>query len=85
MHIFHFSRAFFFMGFTTRFIIAVAILSYLYSQNKHDANLKKGLYALLIIGGLILSLLIFALLAFIFFGGFATIFFRAMGDIPHIF
>lgn len=40
------------MGFVLRFVIAFAIIAFLYSNNKNDTALRKGFVLLLVLGGI---------------------------------
>ncbi|MEG0090978.1 MAG: hypothetical protein RR846_00555 [Oscillospiraceae bacterium] len=64
-----FSSGLFVMGFTTRFIIALVILSYLYSKNKSDKNLKRGMTVLVVFGVVVFILSILFVLMLVSIGG----------------
>lgn len=51
-------------GFTSRAIIALVILSYLYSKNKNDKSLKRGLTLLVVFAAC--SLLLFCIIPIFF-------------------
>lgn len=62
------------IGFLTRFIIAFVILSYLYSNNKADTNLKRGLNLLMILGAVALAIGLVLIISLFAFGGIGVIF-----------
>ncbi|MEG2081742.1 MAG: hypothetical protein RR011_00765 [Oscillospiraceae bacterium] len=69
-----FNGGFLMMGFTTRFIIALVILSYLYSKNKSDKNLKRGMTILVVFGVVVFALILLVVLMFFSIGGIGALF-----------
>lgn len=63
----HFFNGFFMVGFTTRFIVALVLLIYLYSKSKSDRALKKGLIALVVSGVAMFAISIMLMFGFFFF------------------
>lgn len=57
------------MGFAVRFIIAFAIIAFLYSNNKNDKNLRKGFVLLLVLGAVTVVLGIVLAVGFFVTGG----------------
>ncbi len=66
------------VGLFGRFIIALIIISFLYSKNKNDRYLKTGFITLLVLGGIVLVLSIIFFIFIFVFGGI-TILSKALG------
>ena len=61
------------VSFVGRFIIAFIILAYLYSQNREDAELKKGFRTLCILGAVFFALCCIGIFIGLFTFGLAGI------------
>ena len=79
-----FGIPFFSLGFLARFIVAFIIIANLYSKNKTEPAIRKGVVLLIALGAAVIVLEIIAVAVFMITGG-AAFLGNAIGNFHHYF